>query len=108
MNVTLEMTETDLGEASVRLSVHGDINIHTAMELRKQLKALLAPKHEEVQVDLSGVDFMDSAGIATLVEGLQWSRNSGGRFILLGLTENVRDIFALAKLDTVFDIQENP
>lgn len=101
------MTETSLGEAKTRLSVRGDINIHTAMELRKHLKKLLDPKHEEVQMELSGVDFMDSAGIATLVEGLQWSRNSGGRFTLLGLTENVRDIFALAKLDTVFDIQEN-
>lgn len=99
------MTETTLGDASVRLSVRGDINIHTAMALRKQLKPLLDPKHKEVQVELSGVDFMDSAGIATLVEGLQWSRNSGGRFILSGLTGNVRDIFTLAKLDTVFDIQ---
>ncbi|HKJ83304.1 MAG TPA: STAS domain-containing protein [Mariprofundaceae bacterium] len=105
--MTLEMTETALGNAGVRLSVSGDINIHTAMQLRKQLKTLLDPKHEEVRVDLSGVDFMDSAGIATLVEGLQWSQDSGGRFTLSGLTDNVRDIFTLAKLDTVFDIRED-
>jgi len=41
------------------------------------------------------------------VEGLQWSRSTGGRFVLTGMGENVRDIFALAKLDTVFDIEED-
>ena len=51
---------------------------------------------------------MDSAGIATLVEGLQWSRSTGGRFVLSGLTENVHDVFSLSKLDTVFEIVDIP
>jgi len=88
----------------VQLALQGDVNIHTSPELREKLKPLLNARYKEIHIDLSGVNFMDSAGIATLVEGLQWSRNTGGRFMLSGLTENVRDVFSLSKLDTVFEI----
>ncbi len=93
--------------ACVTLRLSGVMNIHTAMELRNRLKALLAEAPDEVRVDMRGVEFIDSAGIAVLVEGLQWSRKEQGRrFVLSGLSDNVRDIFELAKLDTVFDIEE--
>ncbi len=102
LEIVLEGEET----AQTRLQVRGDVNIHTANDLRKQLKPLFDQKRQEIHVDLSGVDFMDSAGIATLVEGLQWSQKSGGHFFLSGLSSTVHDIFSLAKLDTVFDIVE--
>ncbi len=93
------------GRAELRLT--GSMNIHTAMALRKRLKALLTDEVNEIRVDMRGVDFIDSAGIAVMVEGLQWSRKKEGRrFVLVGLSENVRDIFELAKLDTVFDIED--
>ncbi len=109
MKLEIEESRND-GRATLRLS--GVMNIHTAMALRKRLKALLDDGRpddalREVRVDMRGVDFIDSAGIAVLVEGLQWSRKEKGRrFVLAGLSENVRDIFELAKLDTVFDIEE--
>jgi len=103
MKITINEQRQDASH--VRLSVQGDVNIHTSPKLRERLKPLLNASHKEIHIDLSGVNFMDSAGIATLVEGLQWSRNSGGRFVLSGLTENVRDVFSLSKLDTVFEIE---
>lgn len=89
------------------LRVAGDVTIHTSPRLREQLKPLLSARTKEIQVALDQVDFMDSSGIATLVEGLQWARLTGGRFVLSGLSKNVRDIFALAKLDTVFEILDS-
>jgi len=100
----LEIMERKSNTANAALTLSGVVNIHTATQLRQHLKPLLDDKHQEVRVDLGGVSFIDSAGIATLVEGLQWSRGDGRRFILSGLSENVRDIFELAKLDTVFEI----
>jgi len=101
----LEITENrpDVTHAAITLS--GVVNIHTARQLRQRLKSLLDDQHKEIRVNLEGVSFIDSAGIATLVEGLQWSRGSDRRFVLSGLSENVRDIFELAKLDTVFEIE---
>ncbi|OIO70559.1 MAG: anti-anti-sigma factor [Zetaproteobacteria bacterium CG12_big_fil_rev_8_21_14_0_65_55_1124] len=102
----LDISETKHANGAARLVLSGVVNIHTAMALRKQLKPMLNAKQQQIHVDLSGVGFIDSAGLATLVEGLQWSRAAEGRrFVLSGLCDNVRDIFELAKLDTVFDIE---
>ena len=104
MNVTLNIKRVDRDDAHTQLQVKGDVTIHTSPQLRKALKPLLTAATKEVRVQLDGVGFMDSSGIATLVEGLQWARETGGRFVLSGLSETVRDVFELAKLDTVFEI----
>ena len=106
MNVELKFERRDQDDTHVLLQVHGDVTIHTSPRMREQLKPLFTSSMKEIRVLLDGVDFMDSSGIATLVEGLQWARLTGGRFVLLGLRDNVRDVFALAKLDTVFEIEE--
>jgi anti-sigma B factor antagonist len=98
--------ETDHAGKEVTLMIKGDVTIQTSPELRNELKPLFASDAECIHVKLDGVDFMDSSGIATLVEGLQWSKAKGGKFVLSGLTETVRDVFELAKLDTIFDIQD--
>jgi len=105
MDTHLKFERQDQDNTHTLLLVHGDVTIHTSPHMRKQLKPLFTGKMQEIRVALDGVDFMDSSGIATLVEGLQWARLTGGRFILSGLRDNVRDVFALAKLDTVFDIE---
>ena len=92
-------------DKEVALNVYGDVTIQTSSELRNTLKPLFTSDAKRISVQLGGVEFMDSSGIATLVEGLQWSQASGGRFVLLGLTDTVRDVFELAKLDTIFEIE---
>ncbi len=102
----LDISENEQGEGTVQLVLNGVVNIHTAIGLRQHLKPMLNGKYSHIHIDLSGVKFIDSAGLATLVEGLQWSHAAEGRrFVLSGLSDNVRDIFELAKLDTVFDIK---
>lgn len=105
MDVNLKFQREDNDATHTQLRVIGDVTIHSSSRLREQLKPLFTAKMEEVRVALDAVDFMDSSGIATLVEGLQWSRLTGGRFVLMGMQENVRDVFSLAKLDTVFEIE---
>jgi len=97
--------ETELAEKEATISVKGDVTIQTSPELRNALQPLFTSNLEVVRVILNDVKFMDSSGIATLVEGLQWSKTSGGRFVLAGLSETVRDVFELAKLDTIFEIE---
>jgi len=97
--------EVEKAGSSVVVQVNGDVTIQTSTQLRKHLKPLFESEMDKIQVKLDGVSFMDSSGIATLVEGLQWSKKSEGKFILSGLTETVRDVFELAKLDTIFEIE---
>jgi len=102
--MSLDITTQHEGKAAT-VTVAGDVTIQTSPELRSTLQSLFSGDKEIIRVQLDGVDFMDSSGIATLVEGLQWSKATGGRFILSGLTATVRDVFELAKLDTVFEIE---
>ena len=107
MDDKLKFESTDVNENEVMLKVFGDVTIHTSSSLREQLKPHFTASMKSIHVALDEVDFMDSSGIATLVEGMQWSRMTGGRFVLSGLKENVRDVFSLAKLDTIFEIEES-
>ena len=55
-------------------------------------------------VDLSRVTYIDSSGLAALIEGMQNTEEYGGKFALAGLQETIRTIFEIARLDQVFQI----
>lgn len=82
----------------------GDIDLSRAPALRTRIAAVFEDGPNRVVVDLSEVPYMDSSGVATLVEGMQIATKGGAKFILLGLQERVRSIFEIARLDTVFTI----
>jgi anti-sigma B factor antagonist len=91
-------------DASVIVSPEGDIDLSRSPVLRTTLREAQAKKPARLVVDLSGVDYMDSSGVATLVEALQIARRNNTKMILCGLKERVRSIFEIARLDTVFTI----
>ncbi len=70
--------------------------------LRQLVKDLLK-ESRQVVLNLSGVNYIDSSGVGTLV-GLHASvSNAGGHLKLSGLTGRVRDVLAITKLGTVFE-----
>lgn len=85
--------------------VEGEVDMLTSPDLRDKLLPFFKNKLKGIIVDLSGVSFMDSSGIATLVEGLQWSKKEKKQFILTGLGTNVLNALTLTKLNTVFSIR---
>ncbi len=89
------------------ISIEGEVDMFTSPNLRDKLLPLFKKDVKGIIVDLSQVSFMDSSGIATLVEGLQWSKKNGREFVLTQLGTNVKNALALTKLDNVFNIQEN-
>jgi len=78
--------------------------MHTSPRVREAQGKALEEGSRGVVVDLSGVGYMDSSGIATLIEGLQRAKREGRNFRLSGLTPAVRDVFDLARLAEVFEI----
>ncbi len=87
--------------------VVGEVDMFSSPNLREKLVPLFKKNVVGIIVDLSGVSFMDSSGIATLVEGLQWSQKAKKEFVLTGLGTNVRSALSLTKLDDVFNIKDN-
>jgi anti-sigma B factor antagonist len=87
--------------------VKGEVDMFTSPNLREKMLPFFEKNVQGIIVDLSKVSFMDSSGIATLVEGLQWSKKDNRDFVLTGLGTNVKNALALTKLDNVFTIEAN-
>jgi anti-sigma B factor antagonist len=91
---------------TVVLDLAGDIDLHCATDLRGQLLETLQKKPHNIIIDMSEVAFMDSSGLATLVEALQLSRRYQGKLKLVGMQNRVRSIFEISKLDSIFQIYQ--
>jgi anti-sigma B factor antagonist len=91
----------------VYLALRGDIDLSRSPELRQGLMQVARSKPRRLVVDLAEVPYMDSSGVATLVESLQTLRKGGGKMVLCALQPKVRSIFEIARLDMVFTIVED-
>jgi len=55
-------------------------------------------------VDLSSVKFISSWGIGMLIHGLATTTNRGGTFKIVGLADNIMEVFQKVRIDTVLNI----
>lgn len=92
---------------AVILDLQGDVDLHRSVSLRGSLLETLQEKPAQIVVHMKEVEFMDSSGLATLVEALQVSRKNGIQLKLVGLQPRVRSIFAISRLDGIFKIFED-
>lgn len=86
------------------LPLEGEIDLHVSPGVAASLHAMVEQKPARLVVDLSRVNYIDSSGLAVLIEGMQNVETYGGKFFLAGLQENVRPILEIARLDQVFTI----
>ena len=85
--------------------VSGDIDLHSSPKLRETVLDLFQKRgQEKVILNLSKVPYVDSSGIASLVEGLQEAKKKNARFVLVGLNESPRHVLELTRLLNVFEI----
>lgn len=96
-------TRQQLGTTIV--DVTGDIDMGTSPGLRKLLLESLKSA-TRLAVNLSEVRYIDSSGIASLVEVLMKARDNRKRLVLYGLNKNVQEVLQLTRLTTVFEIRE--
>ena len=95
-----------IGTRSV-VYVEGDIDLYSSPELRETVLDLFRKRRQEqIIVNLAEVSYIDSSGIASLVEGLQEARKQNRRFVLVGLREGPRHVLELTRLLNVFEIAE--
>jgi anti-sigma B factor antagonist len=90
------------------VDVVGDIDLYNSPEIRKVLLETLRDKRvPRVVINLKQVRYIDSSGVASLVEGLKVSRNVNSRFILYGLSPAAREVLELSRLIKVFEVYDN-
>jgi len=76
-----------------------------AMALRDSLKKILATSRQVI-LNLSGVTYIDSGGLGTLVGVYSSARAAGADIKLTGLGQRLRDVLQITKLVTVFEVYE--
>ena len=91
----------------VILDLSGDIDLAHSPAMRKALLGEIRDKHTaKLFLNLKNVRYIDSSGIASLVEGLKASRDYGARLILFGLSPSVREVMELSRLQKIFEIYD--
>jgi anti-sigma B factor antagonist len=101
-NTANECVSENLGDI-VLVRLKGEVDLSWSQQVRKQiLDALGASKC--VGVELSQVSYIDSSGIAALVEGFQNARSKGSKFGLVAASNPVMSVLQLARLDKVFPL----
>jgi anti-anti-sigma factor len=91
-------------EKATRIAPEGDLDMRVAHELRKILHKAMERHPELLVVDLSQVPFVDSSGIATIVEALKYARKWGGRLEVVSCVPAVKDTFDIAGLSRILGL----
>jgi len=89
------------------VALAGRIDANTSGELERDLFRRLAAGEIRMLLDLSGVDYVSSAGLRVLLRAANTVRDKGGRLVLCALGRSVREVFELAGLLEVFAIEDS-
>ena len=87
-----------------KLFLAGEIDLDKSPEVRENIKSLI-DQVKIIEVQLSKVNYIDSSGIAALVEGMQLSKSSSKEFFLTDVSNEVMKVIKLAHLDKIFQIK---
>ncbi len=96
--------ETKTTPASTTLVVRGSLDINTASALAEEIDKIVATKPTKVECDLSGLDLIDSSGVAALVKLYKGVRSVGGAVVITGTRDQPLAIFKLLRMDKVFNL----
>jgi anti-sigma B factor antagonist len=101
--VPMRIEKTTTPAATV-LRISGEIDLHTTPALRAELLACSAERIPCLLLDFTEVDYIDSGGLAALIEYSKETATFGGRFALFGVRPKVFAVFELVRLDKFFTI----
>jgi anti-sigma B factor antagonist len=103
MAMELSKAEKD---GTYTIAVTGEIDLYSSPDLRSAITKAIPSASTALHIDLGGVEYMDSSGVATLVEGLRTSMERNVAFVLLAPSPPVLKVLQLSRLDTVFTIRD--
>ncbi len=86
------------------VTIQGTLDINSASAVGERIDQLVASRPTHVTVDLSGLDLIDSSGVAALVKLYKGVRSVGGTFTVAGARDQPLAIFKLLRMDKVFNL----
>ena len=100
----MQLEQRIVGQVAV-VKVTGDITLNKGGDvlLKDKVQSLIQQGQKNILLDLSGVSYVDSAGLGELVQAYATTKNRGGALKLLSVTKRLKDLLVVTKLLTVFD-----
>ncbi len=90
------------------IGVDGQLIVGNRHELKSKVTEAIEKGDRKFLVDFSNTGYIDSSGLGVLVSLSKKIREAGGDLRLAGLNEDLKTLFELTKLDTLFDVMETP
>jgi len=102
-SILMQITERTEQEIPV-VSISGDVDLETSPKLREYLKPKSNKKTPLLLLDFSGVNYIDSSGLATLIEYYQAVQGFKGKLALASLSPRVKNVFEIVRLEQIFSL----
>jgi anti-sigma B factor antagonist len=100
----LELVEERLDSRTYRVAARGEIDMATKPQFHEAVTNAAAGAEDRLVVDLTDVRFVDSGGLAVLIEGQREMDRRRGRLIVVCPNVHVRKLLALTRLDGAFRV----
>jgi anti-sigma B factor antagonist len=88
------------------VSIQGRVTIETSSEMRRVIAEALRSIPRAVAIDFSGVTYLDTSGLATLLEASRIARQQGTRLVVEGLHDQPRDLLHFTQIDRLLEIAD--
>jgi anti-sigma B factor antagonist len=88
------------------VSIQGQVNIDTSGDMRVTIAKALSSMAPKVTVDLSQVIYIDTSGLATLLEASRIARQQGTRLVLEGLHGQPRELLHFSQIDHLLEFAD--
>jgi anti-sigma B factor antagonist len=105
--INLYINERRVGDVTV-LDLKGRVRIGgNTVALHKAIRCLVEEGKTRILLNLASVTFIDSSGLGELISSHVTLNNTGGAIKLVHLTENLRELMAMTRLLTIFDVYDD-
>lgn len=102
--MAVKFEKREIGDKLV-VTIHGEIDAYHSAEVKKFIKdSINETRLSKIVLDMSEVNYIDSAGLGSLVALYKDARMAEKEFVLAGLKQTVMRIFEMTRLDRVFKI----
>ena len=103
----MDIKERVVGGVSI-LDLSGKVVLGEGdLQVKERIKDLLADGQRRILLNLAEVNYIDSAGLGSLISAYTTSKREGGSLKLVNLTKRIKDLLAITKLITVFETFDN-
>lgn len=99
----MRITQSKVGEHTI-IAIEGEVDLNSSPQLRKVFSDLIDKGAAKVVVNFAKVSYIDSSGLATLIEMMQRQKKGQSTMALVEMSDKIKSLFEITKLDKLFAI----